>query len=97
MISAKSTFSVRSNAFSGPLPTQLGKLTGQTGGFYSYSNGLEGTLPSQLGRMTDVKISMNFYENKITGTLPTELGGLGALTGDCELACILVPEASTRI
>jgi hypothetical protein len=71
------TLSLRSNRFSGSLPSELGLLHVE---FLSLSgNAFSGNLPSELGTLTNVR-DLYLHDNQFFGTIPSTLGLLSKLT-----------------
>ena len=67
-----------SNDLSGPIPPELGNLTGLEG-VDLYSNGLSGPIPPELGNLTSLR-GLTLSRNRLTGPVPPELGNLSSLT-----------------
>ena len=65
------------NNMSGPIPPDLGGLTGLTVMDFE-SNGLTGPLPPELGNLTNLKV-LRLWGNDFAGPIPPELGGLASL------------------
>ena len=68
-----------SNDLTGPIPPELGNLTGLEG-VDLYSNGLTGPIPPELGNLTSLR-GLTLSRNRLTGPIPPELGNLTGLTG----------------
>ena len=70
--------SLLDNQLSGPIPPELGRLTGlqylQLGG-----NQLSGPIPPELGQLTNL-VQLTLYSNQLSGPIPPELGRLTALS-----------------
>lgn len=70
------------NQHTGKIPTELGRLTGITGGFMLYhtswsSYGHSGEIPTELGELTGLTENFMLTRNTyLTGKIPTELGRL---------------------
>jgi len=66
-----------SNNLTGPLPTELGNLTGlQT--LDLFDNGLTGPIPSSLGNLSTL-FNLYLNSNTLTGPIPSQLGNLTTL------------------
>jgi Leucine-rich repeat (LRR) protein len=65
------------NHFTGPLPTELAKLTNLTSLDVS-CNQLNGSIPAQLGESRKLQ-GLNLAYNDFSGSVPTELGNIGSL------------------
>lgn len=63
--------------FSGPIPSNIGNLTGLTSLVLS-SNNFSGTIPSSMGNLTNLQ-TLSLWGNNLTGTIPASLGDLGQL------------------
>ncbi|CAB9522622.1 Leucine Rich Repeat [Seminavis robusta] len=71
------TLSLRSNDFSGSLPSEIGLLHVQ---FLSLSrNRFWGPIPTEIGQLSNAK-DLYLYNNQFFGTIPTTLGLLTRLT-----------------
>ena len=62
---------LNSNQLSGPIPTELGRLSLLEQMYLMY-NSLSGTVPSELAMLTALKL-LTLYDNAMTGTLPAPL------------------------
>ncbi len=60
------------NRLSGPIPSELGNLTGLTGLDFQ-NNGLSGPIPPELGNLTSLTI-LWLSGNDLSGPIPPELG-----------------------
>ena len=60
------------NRLTGPVPSELGALTGLTSGLRGCCQGLSRPLPSELGRLTRLADTLYFHENEISGTIPSQ-------------------------
>ena len=67
------------NFFDGPIPSQLGQMTGLKQSLNVYQNSLSSRLPTQLGQLTDLSKYLSCYSNELSSSLPSELGQLQAL------------------
>ncbi len=70
--------SLGSNALTGPIPSELGKLSNLTSLSLS-SNALMGPIPPELGDLSQLE-NVYLYGNSLTGPIPPELGDLSSLT-----------------
>ena len=71
------TLSMRNNALSGTIPTEVGAMD-QLQFLFAQSNLMVGTIPSEMGSLSSLTaLQLNFVN--LTGTLPTELGNLDKL------------------
>ena len=59
------------NLLTGPIPPQLGNLSGLTQ-IFLYGNGLTGPIPPQLGRLADLE-GLELADNGLTGAIPPAL------------------------
>jgi hypothetical protein len=69
--------SLYNNNLSGPIPTELGRLT-QLEILILDNNRLTGGLPAELGNMAAIR-ALSVSRNLLTGAPPSELGNLGNL------------------
>ena len=68
------------NNLSGPIPAELGHLTGPRLTDLNLSNNnLSGPIPPELGRLTNLQI-LDLSNNNLSGPIPSELGLLTSLT-----------------
>ena len=65
------------NQLSGPLPTQLGKLTNLEI-FYLDTNNFTGSIPTEIGLMTSLSF-VDLRGNSLKGSIPSEMGLLSNL------------------
>ncbi|CAB9514072.1 Fibronectin leucine rich transmembrane protein [Seminavis robusta] len=70
---------LETNAFSGTLSTEIGKLTALEKFSFSGNHNLKGHLPTELGFLTLLK-ELDLVRNSLSGQLPTELGLATALS-----------------
>ena len=63
---------------SGPIPSELGHLTGLKS-LNLFSNQLSGPIPPELGQLTNLEL-LHLDYNQLTGPIPPELGQLTALS-----------------
>ena len=73
------------NRLNGPIPTELGLLTGLTT-LDLHNNKLEGPIPPEVGQLTALTY-LDVYNSQLNGTIPTELRLLTALTTLCVHGC----------
>ena len=66
-----------SNLLAGPIPPELGKLSGLRW-LYLIGNRLSGSIPPELGHLSNLKV-LNLHGNALTGAIPPELGKLSKL------------------
>ena len=66
------------NELTGPIPPELGSLTGLTSLRLSFNN-LTGPIPPQLGNLASLEW-LGLGDNELTGPIPPELGSLTGLT-----------------
>ncbi len=71
------SFSLSGNNLTGPIPEQLGYLTGLTT-LDLQDNSLTGTIPEELGKLTSLT-SLDLSNNNLTGTVPNSLSALANL------------------
>ena len=69
---------LNSNNLIGPIPPELGQLTGLRDLRFS-SNNLTGPIPSELGNLTSLETLLRLNNNNLTGPIPPELGDLVSL------------------
>ena len=67
------------NNLSGPIPPELGELTGLES-LQFRSNNLTGPIPAELGKLSNLE-SLDLGENDLSGPIPSELGRLSNLRG----------------
>lgn len=67
------------NSLVGPLPSELGLLTGITSNFKMQQNALTGTIPTELGLLTGMESYFLLFSTDLTGEVPTELGMMTAM------------------
>eukprot|EP00980_Cylindrotheca_fusiformis_P013552 scaffold3453_cov73-Cylindrotheca_fusiformis.AAC.3 len=65
------------NAFSGPIPSEIGHLQ-QLKSLNLASNKFSGPIPSEIGNLQQLK-SLNLASNKFSGPIPSEIGNLQQL------------------
>lgn len=70
------------NELSGPLPAQLGSLSGLRS-LYLWNNRISGVIPSEIGSLLDLE-GLDLGSNELTGGIPSAIGGLSKLK-DCNL------------
>ena len=65
------------NQLTGPIPPELGKLTGLRS-LNLFANQLTGTIPPELGNLANLQ-ELQLSKNQLTGEIPPELGNLVGL------------------
>ena len=69
--------SLERNGLTGPLPPELGGLTGLSS-LGLAANDLTGSIPPQLGNLTELR-RLRLFFNQLSGPIPPELGNLASL------------------
>ncbi len=68
---------LRNNHLSGPIPADLGGLTGLLS-LRLNNNQISGLIPAELGNLTNL-YRLSLYYNQLSGPIPAELGNLNSL------------------
>jgi hypothetical protein len=66
-----------SNSLSGPVPSELGRLSGLEFALLS-DNQFSGTIPAELGNLSSLRFLL-LHKQSLTGTIPSDLGRLSNL------------------
>jgi len=76
---------VQQNALSGPIPSEVGRLTNMRVSFNLDNNAFTQHIPSQLGLLKFASQSIDLSYNELSGPIPSEIARLTHLTGDLRM------------